>query len=121
MVHAAPVPANDALLTVQPQSGEGETLHLNVGRAMVLSTKIPLKRVYIGDPNVLESFTSGNQEIVLTAKACGRSSLVLWDKQNRSYVYSVSADVDARRAGRRSRRRSRMRRLRWRAARASCF
>lgn len=86
---------NDSLLMMSQQAGEVQTLHINVGRAMVLTTKAPLKRVYIGDPSVLESFTASSQEIVLTAKACGRSSLVLWDKANHSYVYSVSADVDA--------------------------
>jgi pilus assembly protein CpaC len=71
-----------------------DTLHIPVGRSTVLRTANPLKRVYIGNPAVLQSFTAGPSEIVLTAKVPGVSSLVLWDTVGKSRLYTVSADVD---------------------------
>ena len=73
---------------------EVKTLHIAVGRSLVLSTKTPLKRIYVGNPTVLQSFNSGPQEIVLTAKAYGLSNLVLWDTSGHSQMYSFSADMD---------------------------
>ena len=71
-----------------------KTLHIAVGRSLVLSTKTPLKRIYVGNPLVLQSFNSGPQEVVLTAKAYGLSNLVLWDTAGHSQMYSFSADMD---------------------------
>ncbi len=74
----------------------GDTgLHLLLGRAMVLNTRLPLKRIYVGDPTVLQTLSPQRRELVLTAKTTGRSSLVLWDETGRSYVYTVFADMDA--------------------------
>ena len=72
-----------------------EPLHLAIGRSLVLTTKTPLKRIYIGNSTVLQSFASGPQEIVLTAKSYGLSSLVLWDTAGRYHMYSFSSDVDS--------------------------
>jgi pilus assembly protein CpaC len=70
------------------------TLHIFVGRSTVLRGTTPLKRIYIGNPAVLQSFTAGPSEVVLTAKIAGVSSLVLWDDVGQSRLYTVSADVD---------------------------
>ena len=43
---------------------------------------------------MLQTFTSGSNEIVLTAKAAGVSSMVLWDEAGGNRLYTVSADVD---------------------------
>jgi pilus assembly protein CpaC len=71
-----------------------DTLHITVGRSTVLRGTDPLKRIYIGNPAVLQSFTAGPSEIVLTAKVPGVSSLVLWDTLGKSRLYTVAADVD---------------------------
>jgi pilus assembly protein CpaC len=75
-------------------SSATDTLHIIVGRSTVLRGTNPLKRVYIGNPAVLQSFTAGPSEIVLTAKVPGVSSLVLWDTIGKSRLYTVAADVD---------------------------
>jgi pilus assembly protein CpaC len=54
-----------------------------------------LKRIYVSDPLVIDSFTSSPTQIVVTAKVPGLSSLILWDESGRSQVYLVSSDVDA--------------------------
>ena len=85
--------ADSALIDLSsPQTSE--TLHLVVGRALILKLRTPLKRVYIGEPTMLQSFMPTTQELVLTAKTAGTSSLVLWDMSGRSYNYAVQADSD---------------------------
>lgn len=74
--------------------GPGETLHLLVGHSMVLRGLSLMRRIYVGNPAVLQSFTAGPSEIVLTAKAAGLSSFVIWDTLGQSCLYTVAADVD---------------------------
>jgi pilus assembly protein CpaC len=86
---------DDALFTVQGDHAGSTPLHLVPGQSVVLQLHRPLLRVYIGDPQVLDSFSPSKQEIVLTARNCGRSSLILWDDAGHSHVYGVSVDLDA--------------------------
>jgi pilus assembly protein CpaC len=72
----------------------GDKLHITVGRSVVLTSATPLRRVYIGNPAVLQSFTSGSTEVVLTAKTGGVSSFVMWDEAGSHRIYTVFADLD---------------------------
>jgi len=72
----------------------GSPLHLLVGRSMFINTKARLRRVYVSNPTVLDSYTASPTQIVITAKAAGISSLVLWNEIGQSQAYLVSADVD---------------------------
>jgi pilus assembly protein CpaC len=72
-----------------------ETIHIQVGRSVVLTSATPLRRVYIGNPAVLQSYTSGLTEVVLTAKAGGVSSLVMWDEAGNRRMYTVFGDLDS--------------------------
>ncbi|WP_198152137.1 type II and III secretion system protein family protein [Granulicella tundricola] len=74
--------------------GGDETLHLLVGHSMVLHSTSNIKRIFVGNPTVLQSYTGGPSEIVLTAKATGVSSLVVWDTQGQSCLYTIAADMD---------------------------
>jgi pilus assembly protein CpaC len=71
-----------------------DQLHITVGRSVMLTSAAPLRRVYVGNPAVLQTYTSGSSEIVLTAKAAGVSSMVLWDETGGHRMYTVSADLD---------------------------
>jgi pilus assembly protein CpaC len=79
-------------LSVSPA---GDALHILVGHSTVLHGLSAMKRVFVGNPNVLQSFTAGPSELVLTAKASGVSSLVVWDELGKSCLYTVKADLDA--------------------------
>ncbi len=70
------------------------TLHLVVGRSLVIDTPDRLRRVYVANPAVLDSLTSSPNQIVLTAKLAGTSSVVLWSESGRSQLYTVLADLD---------------------------
>ncbi len=72
-----------------------DLVHMIVGRSVVLTAIAPLKRVYVGNPSVLQTFPSGASEIVLTAKSVGVSSMILWDTVGGHRLYTVSADLDS--------------------------
>lgn len=76
------------------ESSVAQVLHLTVGHSTVLRSTRPMRRVFVGNPPVLQSYTAGPREVVLTAKSPGLSSLVVWDTEGRSSLYSVNADLD---------------------------
>jgi pilus assembly protein CpaC len=99
------LPAQSVPSTTQPgaiapqhlaldQTPPQDTLHVTVGRSLILHVQTRIRRILVGNPAVLQSLTTGPQELVVTAKAAGISSLVLWDEQGRSCVYTVSSDID---------------------------
>jgi len=73
---------------------EGKPVHLLLGRSTMFETPRRLKRVYVSNPLVIDSFTASPTQIVVTAKAPGISSLILWDEAGQSQTYLVSADTD---------------------------
>jgi pilus assembly protein CpaC len=80
-------------LTSTTQRAETQT-HLVVGRSMFINTTNRLRRVYVSNPAVLDSFTASPYQIVVTAKAPGVSTVILWDENGASQVYLISSDVD---------------------------
>jgi len=72
-----------------------DVIHITVGRSVVLTSASPMRRIYVGNPAVLQTYTRGASEIVLTAKIAGVSSMVLWDETGGHRLYAVSADLDA--------------------------
>jgi pilus assembly protein CpaC len=71
-----------------------QSLHVLVGQSIFITTVSRLKRVYVSDPLVVDSFTSSPRQIVLTAKTPGVSSLILWDQEGQSATYWVSSDLN---------------------------
>lgn len=86
-----PVPVPSAF-TQSPASSQ--LLHCIVGRSIFLDTAERVKRVYIANPLVLDSYTANPHEVVLTSKIAGTSSVILWDELGRTQSYQVSSDVD---------------------------
>ncbi len=72
-----------------------ETLrHVLVGRSVFLKTAHRLARVYVTDPAVLYAYTASPNELLVTAKTVGVSSLVVWDESGQSRSYLFSSDLD---------------------------
>jgi pilus assembly protein CpaC len=90
---ASPLAAAAVPLALQ-SAAAGDVLHLVVGHSILLVSAAPLRRVYVGNPAVLQTYTSGVAEIVLTAKTPGVSSMVLWDDAGGHRLYTVFADLD---------------------------
>ena len=90
--HAAPTPISQE----QNKANEKDprTLHLVIGRALFINTADRMRRVYVSNPAVLEALTASPYQLVVTAKAAGSSSVVLWNEMGQSNSYTILADVD---------------------------
>ena len=99
---ALPVPQVSAFLSSLVPAAQdaiqsataGDVLHVPVGRSVILTAAAPLRRLYVGNPTVIQSYTSGLKEVVITAKMAGVSSMVLWDATGGHRLYTISADID---------------------------
>jgi pilus assembly protein CpaC len=76
------------------EAPKDQAIHMIVGRSVFLTTKHRLSRVYITNPAVLESYTASANQVVLTSKAPGISSVILWDEAGDQQDYLVSAETD---------------------------
>jgi pilus assembly protein CpaC len=93
MMSVATLPDATTALTSSTEPAS-MSLHVLAGRSIFVTTPTRLKRVYVGNPLVVDSFTSSPSQIVVTAKTPGVSSLILWDETGQSQTYSVSVDMD---------------------------
>jgi pilus assembly protein CpaC len=73
---------------------ETQSVHVQVGRSIILNTQARLRRIVVSNPNVLDTTTVSPTQVVVTAKAPGSSSLVLWDEGSNARIVDVYADVD---------------------------
>jgi pilus assembly protein CpaC len=71
-----------------------QATHIVVGRSMFVNTKHRLTRVYITNPAVLDSYTASPNQILVTAKEPGISSLIVWDEAGDSQAYLISSDIN---------------------------
>ena len=98
-VHAQEAPAPP---TVVPQSARvavvpgsvGQSLHVTVGQSLFFDAGVPLSRVYVDNPAVLQAYASSRQEVVLSGMAAGRGTVVVWDEQGNNTAYSLIVDLD---------------------------
>jgi pilus assembly protein CpaC len=78
-----------------PSADQGpENVHIVVGHSLLIHTPSRVKRILTGNPNVIESVVTSPAELVITAKAPGSSSLMLWDEAGRSRYLDVYSDLD---------------------------
>ncbi len=75
-------------------SGATSALHITSGQSIFIDTKVRLRRVYIANPAILDSYMGSPNQVVITAKTPGVSSLILWDEKGASQAYQVSSDTD---------------------------
>lgn len=92
-VHLAALPDATTRLSSSTRS-ESQLVHLLVGRSIFIKSTTRLKRVYVSNPLAVDSLTSSPTQIVVTAKAPGVSSLILWDEGGQSASYLVFSDLD---------------------------
>ena len=80
--------------TLQALQPERKELTIDVGHSTVLRSQQRLRRVYVGNPAVIESVTANPYELVLTAKAGGSSSVAVWTEDGTTSLYNVVADLN---------------------------
>ena len=91
---AADTPAQAQQITQPTLAPETQSVHIQVGRSIVLNTQSRLRRIVVSNPNVLDTVTVSASQVVVTAKMPGSSSLVLWDEGSNARILDVYADVD---------------------------
>jgi pilus assembly protein CpaC len=85
------------VLQTQPAATETEgpqTLHLLVGRSLVITSPSKIKRVSLADPTIAEAIVVSPFQVLLNGKAPGGVSLLLWDEADQSQAFEVSVDID---------------------------
>src|SRR5229473_5675713 len=100
---SAPAPANTAATPAQApvaptsqgqESSEPQTLHLLVGRSLVITSPSRIKRVSLADPEIAEAIVVSPTQVLVNGKKPGGVSLLLWDEADQSQAFEVSVDID---------------------------
>jgi pilus assembly protein CpaC len=78
----------------QSAEGEPQSLHLLVGRSIVISSPARIKRVSLADPNIAEAIVVSPTQVLVNGKTPGGVSLIIWDESDQSQVFEVSVDID---------------------------
>ena len=79
----------------QPTESEApQTLHLLVGRSIVISSPGRIKRVSMADANIAEAIVVSTTQVLVNGKAPGGVSLIIWDESDQSQAFEVSVDID---------------------------
>jgi pilus assembly protein CpaC len=69
-------------------------VRLMAGKSLVVNTRVPYKRVNVGNPDVADVNPIAPTDILLTAKTAGSTQLIVWDDNDRSQVIDVLVDID---------------------------
>jgi len=72
----------------------GETVHVLVGKSIVINVQTPLTRVLSSNPDAVETMATSPTQVIVEGKAAGASSLILWDSSGQAQVMDVVTDVD---------------------------
>jgi pilus assembly protein CpaC len=74
-------------------SADGK-LKLTVNKTAVVTTKVPYKRVSVGQPDIADVNPIGPGNILVTAKKIGTTQIIVWDDADRSQVIDVVVEFD---------------------------
>src|SRR5262245_42689920 len=75
-------------------SSEPQTLHLLVGRSLVITSPSRIKRVSLADPDIAEALVVSPTQVLVNGKKPGGVSLLVWDETDQSQAFEVSVDID---------------------------
>jgi pilus assembly protein CpaC len=81
-------------LTPSQEMPGTHTLHLLVGRSLVITSPTPIKRVSVADPNIIDAVVVSPYQVLLNGKVPGGVSLLIWDETDQSQTFEVSVDID---------------------------
>jgi pilus assembly protein CpaC len=84
-----PVTGNEA-----QESSEPQTLHLLVGRSLVITSPSRIKRISLADPDIAEALVVSPTQVLVNGKKPGGVSLLIWDENDQSQAFEVSVDID---------------------------
>jgi pilus assembly protein CpaC len=90
----ASAPAAQAPAPQAQDSSEPQTLHLLVGRSLVITSPARIKRVSLADPEIAEAIVVSPTQVLVNGKKPGGVSLLVWDETDQSQAFEVSVDID---------------------------
>jgi Flp pilus assembly secretin CpaC len=91
----ATAPSVQAPAAVQGQdASEPQTLHLLVGRSLVITSPSRIKRVSLADPEIAEAVVVSPTQVLVNGRKPGGVSLLVWDEADQSQAFEVSVDID---------------------------
>lgn len=95
---ATPVPVTTGSVPqAANQTAESEapqTLHLLVGRSLVITSPVRIKRLSLADPSIAEALVVSPYQVLVNGKVPGGVSLLIWDENDQSQAFEVSVDID---------------------------
>ncbi|PYU95637.1 MAG: type II and III secretion system protein [Acidobacteria bacterium] len=78
----------------QAAAPETQTLHVLAGKSVLINLETRVRRVMVSNPLAIDATATSPTQVVVTAKAPGTSSLILWDQAGQSKMLDVLVDVD---------------------------
>lgn len=75
-------------------SWHSRTLHVIVGQSLVIKTHSRLRKIYISNPSVLDSYTVNPHQLLVSVKSAGVSTLAVWNELGRYRLYTVISGLD---------------------------
>src|SRR5215510_6584325 len=73
---------------------EGQTLHIQVNKSVVINTQTPITRILTSNPAAIEAIATSPTQVVVSGKAPGTSSLIIWDAPHHSQILDVIVEPD---------------------------
>jgi pilus assembly protein CpaC len=93
LVEQRVTPVASSINLQAPQEPPGE-LHVLVGKSVVLNSPQTLKRVSVSDPAIASAVTVSPTQVLLNGLAAGKTSLILWNEQEKSIAYDLHVELD---------------------------
>src|SRR5438552_2145561 len=87
-------PATPTVTSQAQESSEPQTLHLLVGRSLVITSPSRIKRVSLADPDIAEALVVSPTQVLVNGRKPGGVSLLVWDETDQSQAFEVSVDID---------------------------
>ncbi len=72
----------------------GRTLHLAVGQSLSYTPSSRMRRIFISNPTVLDSYTVSPKEAVLTSKIAGTSEVIIQTETGSTDRFMIASDLD---------------------------
>lgn len=69
-----------------------EELKLTVGKSIVLDYPTDIRQISTSDPMVVDTMAVTTREILLSAKAPGTSTIIVWSKSGQRSIYAVNVE-----------------------------
>ncbi len=84
-------PAAGQQIVSQPE----QVITVSKGSSALLVNPVPLQRFSLGDPGIADATIVSPIQVVISGKALGSTTLLIWDNTQQVKVYSVEVTADA--------------------------